>query len=408
MAIVSVLADIRKEHKYVKKAVENRRVKNKILMKIIDRFKELGFDHIHHKDFTEFLSHLNVLYEQNLGLILKEQFDDLFKCKILDKDNILSFFNAFDDFRDLDRSLRDSLFEYMILTINGHEDNPLIEQFRKILAKQCYDSFFKFWIQACHELERKNIFTMIDQKYIPLIKNTKIRNSLSENLAYDYIFVDEFQDINPLDLNLVKAIVKCNQSKLTIVGDDDQAIFEWRGAAPQYILDPERFFDLHFNTYKLEINYRSPFNVIQSSQRLIANNKNRVEKNIHSVGHDEAEIQFHRTENLRDHLEIVHNTIEESKRNCNFSRIAIIGRNRYEIIPYQVYFASEMRIQFYAAEDLQLYLSSTFDKLLSLLDIKINMKGRLRQRSASLLPCSGMLACLADRLLPAEPKLCNA
>ena len=262
----------------------------------------------------------------------------------------------------------------MILTIKGHEDKPLIEQFRKILAKQCYDSFFKFWIQACRELERKNTFTMIDQKYIPLIKNIEDTEFLSENTAYDYVFVDEFQDINPLDLNLVKAIVKCNQLKLTIVGEDDQAIFEWRGAAPQYILDPERFFDLHFNTYKLEINYRSPSNIVQSSQRLIANNKNRVDKNIKSASHDEAEIQSHRTENLRDHLKIVRKIIEESERNRNFSRIAIIGRNKYEIIPYQVYFASEMRIPFYAAEDLQLYLSSTFDKLLSLLDIRINMK----------------------------------
>ena len=368
MAIVSILADIWKNHKYVKRAVENRKMKNKIL-KIVDRFKELGFDHIHHKNFTEFLSHLNVLYEQNLGLILKEQFDDLFKCKILDKDEI---FNDLDNFRDFDNSLRESLFEYIMIQDPRYnrQFSTLIERFREILAKKCYNYFFKFWIEACRELARKNTFTMIDQKYIPLIENIEDTEFLSGDPVYDYIFVDEFQDINPLDLNLVKAIVKCNQSKLTIVGDDDQAIYEWRGAAPQYILDLERFFNLHFNTYKLDINYRSPSNIVQSSQRLIANNKNRVDKNIRSIIHNEAEIQFHRTENLRDHLEIVRKIIEKSRRNCNLSRIAIIGRKKSEIIPYQVYFASEMRIPFYAAEDLQLYLSGTFDKLLSLIEIK--------------------------------------
>ena len=374
MAMVSILPDIWNSHEYVKKAVKKR--KHKILMKIIDRFKELGFDHVHHKNFTKFLDHLNALYEQNLGLILKEQFDDLFKCKILDKDKIIND-SGLNDSGDLTKGMKESLFEHMILTIKDDVTyKTLMENFRKILAKQCYDFIFKFWIQACNELERKNVFTLTDQKYIPLIESIRDTKFLSKNSIYDYIFVDEFQDINPLDLNLVKAIVKCNQSKLTIVGDDDQAIFEWRGAAPQYILDPERFFDLHFKTYKLETNYRSPSNIVQSSQRLIANNRNRVDKNIKSASHDEAEIQFYRTENLRDHLEIVRKIIKQSERNCNSSRIAIIGRNKYEIIPYQIYFASEMEIPFYAAEDLQIYLSDAFKNLLSLLDIKIKIKNQ--------------------------------
>jgi len=73
---------------------------------------------------------------------------------------------------------------------------------------------------------------------------------------------------------------------------------------------------------------------VQSSQRLIAKNTNRVDKNIKSASHNEAEIQSHRTENLHDHLEIVSKIIEEFRTNCNFSRIAIIGRKKYEIIPY--------------------------------------------------------------------------
>ena len=49
---------------------------------------------------------------------------------------------------------------------------------------------------------------------------------------YNHILVDEFQDINPLDLELIKAVALRNRSTLTIVGDDDQAIFEWaRGDA---------------------------------------------------------------------------------------------------------------------------------------------------------------------------------
>ena len=94
------------------------------------------------------------------------------------------------------------------------------------------------------------------------------------------MFVDEFQDVNPLDIALVKAIVERNRATVTIAGDDDQAIFEWRGATPEYILNPERYFDSPFTTYILGVNYRSPHNSVDHSQRLIANNERRVPKQI--------------------------------------------------------------------------------------------------------------------------------
>ena len=101
---------------------------------------------------------------------------------------------------------------------------------------------------------------------------------------YDHILVDEFQDINPLDLALIKVIVERNQSTLTIVGDDDQAIFEWRGASPEYILQPQRYFGSPFKDYLLETNYRSPRNIVTHSQNLIAHNRNRVEKTCQRCG----------------------------------------------------------------------------------------------------------------------------
>ena len=382
ITMAKILQDTWKKYKYIREAIEKKKI-NKIehrLMSIIDGFKSLGFDHIRHENFTGFLNHLNILYEQNLELRLREQFDELCKCKVLDEP-LKNAFKTND--KDFNREIGESLLEFIYLKAKTNIE------IRKILARECYNYFFKFWIKACSELEKRGMITMTDQKYIAFLdesKNIEDKNFLSGLQAYNHVFVDEFQDINPLDLNLVKAIVKRNQSKLTIVGDDDQAIFEWRGATPKYILNPARFFDLQFHTYKLEVNYRSPFNIVESSQRLIAKNHNRVEKNIRSANQAKAKIQFHRTENLRDALDIVHEIINQdpSKRQ-SASRIAIIGRKRSELIPYQVYFASEVKIPFYAAEDLQLFLSDTFDRLLSLLDIKINMKNHQSIRVSDIL-----------------------
>ena len=79
---------------------------------------------------------------------------------------------------------------------------------------------------------------------------------------------------------LVRAIVRRSKATVTIAGDDDQAIFEWRGATPEYILDPARFFDVEFETHTLATNYRSPSNIVEHSQRLISYNTRRVEKKL--------------------------------------------------------------------------------------------------------------------------------
>lgn len=365
LTINRVLYDTWNKHKYIREAMTGKKV-NKIerrLMSIIDNLKSLGFDHTRHKDFSEFLRYLNILYDQDLQLRLEEQLKSLYKCKIL-KNSMLQIP------QDLGRELENNLFEFNLLNARTNIET------RESIARLCYKLFFKFWIEVCSELKRRSMFTLEDQKYIAFLNESKCiedEDFLSGQLAYDYVFVDEFQDINPLDLNLVKAIVKRHQSKLTIIGDDDQAIFEWRGATPQYILDPRKFFNLEFDTYKLQINYRSPSNIVEYSQRLISKNENREIKSIRSASQAKAEIELYRTENLLDHLKIVHDLINESSNNHNPSHIAIIGRDRSQIIPYQVYFASEM-IPFYAAEDLQFYLSETFDRLLSLLKIKIRMK----------------------------------
>ena len=187
---------------------------------------------------------------------------------------------------------------------------------------------------------------------------------------YDHVLVDEFQDINPLDLALIKAIIDRNRATITIVGDDDQALFEWRGATPEYILNPGRFFDRDFSTFTLSRNYRSPSNVVELSQKLIAHNTRRVEKSVHPARKEKAAIEVRSTDDLNEAMEYVYAEAERAvKGGQSPSRVAIIGRKRSQIIPYQVFFASR-NVSFCAAEDLQVFLGGAFDRLLDLIMIK--------------------------------------
>ena len=73
--------------------------------------------------------------------------------------------------------------------------------------------------------------------------------------AYDHILVDEFQDVNLLQLDVLVGLRRLDP-RLTIVGDDAQAIYGFRGATARFLLDAEQYFD-ELTTITLDVNYRS-------------------------------------------------------------------------------------------------------------------------------------------------------
>ena len=95
---------------------------------------------------------------------------------------------------------------------------------------------------------------------------------------YHYILVDEFQDTNGVQLDLVEAL--CGpETQLTVVGDDDQSIYTWRGADPKAILAFEKRYGA-CEVFKLEQNYRSTRPILECAGNLIACNSVRTEKRL--------------------------------------------------------------------------------------------------------------------------------
>jgi len=104
--------------------------------------------------------------------------------------------------------------------------------------------------------------------------------------AFDYILVDEFQDLNEAQLALIDVLTRPDR-ELMVVGDDDQLIYGWRYARPGNILDFEKRMP-EASTVVLETNYRCAIQIVQASRRVIDNNKERVAKNI-TAGNDAPE-----------------------------------------------------------------------------------------------------------------------
>lgn len=235
------------------------------------------------------------------------------------------------------------------------------------------DITLPFFVNACKQQHSQAVFTLEDQKYfgwLALRRKLREGHQPSENEAITHILVDEFQDINPLDLSLVLTIADLNRSKLTLVGDDDQAIFEWRGAAPDFILYPREHLKRPFTTHILTRNYRCPRNIVEKSARLIACNKRREKKEMIAVSKVEAKIDRLNGETFLDTTRQITDEIKTFVAAQEpGARMALLSRKRAQLIPYQILLARD-EIPFCAAEDLHVFLSDTFDRLLSALRIR--------------------------------------
>ena len=95
-----------------------------------------------------------------------------------------------------------------------------------------------------------------------------------------YLLVDEYQDTNLTQYQLVKLLVG-NLARFTVVGDDDQSIYAWRGAQPENLAQLQHDFP-RLEVIKLEQNYRSTGRILKVANHLIANNPHVFEKRLWS------------------------------------------------------------------------------------------------------------------------------
>lgn len=105
---------------------------------------------------------------------------------------------------------------------------------------------------------------------------------------YQYVLVDEFQDVNNLQVELIKLILT-PQTQLFCVGDDWQSIYGFRGSNVNYIIDFEKHFE-NAHVIKLNLNYRSTQNIVGASNEVIKNNKFKVDKDIFASKQSEHKI----------------------------------------------------------------------------------------------------------------------
>jgi ATP-dependent DNA helicase Rep len=145
-----------------------------------------------------------------------------------------------------------------------------------------------------------------------------------------YLLVDEYQDTNLAQYRLVKLLTG-ERGALTVVGDDDQSIYAWRGARPENLAQLREDYG-HLKVIKLEQNYRSTARILRTANRLIANNPHVFEKSLWSeLGLGEP-IRVIRCSNEETEMERVVNEILALRlhKNCHFRDFAVLYRGNHQ------------------------------------------------------------------------------
>ena len=142
---------------------------------------------------------------------------------------------------------------------------------------------------------------------------------------FKYILVDEYQDTNFIQNKWLNLLVNDNKN-ICCVGDDDQSIYSWRGAEIKNFLDFDKVYK-NCKIFKLEQNYRSTKNILDTASSLIGHNNDRVEKKLWSSGEQGELVKLNCYQTGKEEAERVCDIIErELKKKYSLNNVSILVR----------------------------------------------------------------------------------
>lgn len=145
--------------------------------------------------------------------------------------------------------------------------------------------------------------------------------------VFRYILIDEFQDINKVQFELIR-LVAGQEQNVFVVGDEDQSIYGFRGARPDFMLEFDEYFPGAKHIY-LDINYRSCENIVDLSASLIKKNKLRHDKMIRAFSKASARISYIYPRDTDDEARLVAGQIFDrigSQKEASYGDFAVIYR----------------------------------------------------------------------------------
>ncbi|MCL1140950.1 DNA helicase Rep [Shewanella pneumatophori] len=174
------------------------------------------------------------------------------------------------------------LLRLLATTISNWKGDLVIPEHARKIAKDEQQQLFALLYQRyAQHMKAYNALDFDDLILLPTLllrQNEEVRTRWQTRIQY--MLVDEYQDTNTSQYEMVKLLVG-ERARFTVVGDDDQSIYSWRGAKPQNLVLLGKDFP-KLKLIKLEQNYRSSQRILRAANILIANNPHVYEKALFS------------------------------------------------------------------------------------------------------------------------------
>ena len=198
----------------------------------------------------------------------------------------------------------------------------------EVLTKDEFINTYNMYDEYKEQVKKIDFDDMLLRTYNLLSTNRQALDMVRN--VYKYILVDEFQDINRVQFEVLKLMANPNNN-IFVVGDEDQSIYGFRGARPDFLLQFEEFFT---GTEKilLDINYRSQKEIIDVSNKLIEKNITRYDKTIKCNRGAGGNVKYIMPKDSEDEaIQIGKEILEEIKKDyVEYSDFAVIYRTNIQ------------------------------------------------------------------------------
>lgn len=205
---------------------------------------------------------------------------------------------------------------------------------------------YKFYCIRCFKNNAMDFDDILLNTYKLFSRFPEVLHKYQHKITH--ILIDEFQDTNPLQYAIIRRLAAVHEN-ICVVGDDAQSIYSFRGASIQNILDFKKDYP-DVQIFKLEQNYRSTKNILQTANTLIKINKFQIEKNLWTAKNAAGKVYVRAFErDYEEAREVVNTLLELNLRyQIPYKEIAILYRTnaqsrifeehlRKNAIPYVVY-----------------------------------------------------------------------
>lgn len=225
---------------------------------------------------------------------------------------------------------------------NLKNNNMTISEYEKLYSYlgniDLIKKVYKHYQNALMSVNALDFNDLLNKTYELFIKSPEVLEKYQNR--FKYILVDEFQDTNKIQYDLVKLLAAKNKN-IFVVGDEDQCIYTWRGANFANIFDFQKDFK-NVKTFKLERNYRSTKKILNMANKLIKNNRSRLEKKLWTDNDGGIEPDTRLVYDEKEEAEIVAREIHDlvNNKGYRYSDFAVLVRLNALTYPFEDKFLS--------------------------------------------------------------------